>query len=68
MTLKNWIATEKQPPTDADADKHGDVITIKQYINGQAGINVVNYLEVISYPNVYPFWLPVPAFPEGGEA
>ncbi len=65
----NWISVKDRLPSEACGDKYGDVLAVQRYVNGKHGAKVINWQEVVAYPDAYPYWMQIPTLPEppGGE-
>lgn len=63
----SWIATSERAPTEKDADRYGDVLaTYRSAENSASSPKAKGFQAVAGSPDVWPYWMPIPALPEQG--
>ena len=63
---QRWRKTSENPPTEADANEDGCVLSIN--IN-RGDTNTTNWFwnVVAAFPDCFPVWMPMPELPKGVE-
>jgi hypothetical protein len=65
-SLRGWVKTADRLPTEADAGYGNDVVAI--YRKGKTeSLGCNSWVFVASYPQFFPYWLPLPKLPEVEE-
>ena len=59
----HWVKTADRPPTHKDASLREKVLARGR----DNGVAMAHYAHVRDFPNVYPWWMPIPELPEVEE-
>lgn len=62
--MNEWRNIIKNPPHKWDGDSRGNILV--WYSNTERA-EVVNMAVAMSFPDIMPFWMPLPKQPKGNE-